>query len=95
MIVLRARKRKNSLLLPNRIVSETFSFGTHNNGMATFALKVTLYMEETFRILCETLVPAVSLCTGQFDICLLEITDIQHNAVFFSQGGGGGIQAFI
>ena len=28
------------------------------------------------------------LSTGQFARCLLEITDIQHNAVFFSQGGG-------
>ena len=28
------------------------------------------------------------ICTGQFDLCLLEITHIQHNAVFFSQRGG-------
>ena len=27
----RSRKRKNSLLLPFRVVSETFSFCTHNN----------------------------------------------------------------
>ena len=51
------RKRKNWLLLPDRVASETFSFRTHNKGTATFVLKVTFYMEEKFRILCETLIP--------------------------------------